>query len=196
MAEAATTRADVERAVGDSVPAADASAVSTGAGASDASGLGDAFDGATAAPASGISGDAVAAARPHTRAMLQRDAASALLGMRVERDDDGIAVTSMVVRPELTNGFAITHGGLVFALADTAFAIACNDGEAMTVAQGADVTFLKSTHPGQTLTATAVRRTQRGRSGLYDVQVTDETGDVVAEFRGRSFTTARPLPTP
>ncbi|QCR20869.1 phenylacetic acid degradation protein PaaD [Agrococcus sp. SGAir0287] len=128
--------------------------------------------------------------------MMLRDAASALLGMRVERDEDGFAVTSMVVRPELTNGFAITHGGLVFALADTAFAIACNDGEAMTVAQGADVTFLKSTHPGQTLTATAVRRTQQGRTGLYDVQVTDETGDVVAEFRGRSFTTARPLPAP
>lgn len=178
MAEAATTRADVERAPGAAPGASDASA------------------GGSSTAAAGISGDAVAAARPHTRAMLQRDAASALLGMRVERDDDGIAVTSMVVRPELTNGFAITHGGLVFALADTAFAIACNDGGAMTVAQGADVTFLKSTHPGQTLTATAVRRTQRGRTGLYDVQVTDETGDVVAEFRGRSFTTARPLPTP
>ena len=182
MADAATTRADAPRAT-----ASDATAP-------DASGLDDAFDGASPAPASGLSGDAVAAARPHTRAMMLRDAASALLGMRVERDEDGLAVTSMVVRPELTNGFAITHGGLVFALADTAFAIACNDGEAMTVAQGADVTFLKSTHPGQTLTATAVRRTQQGRTGLYDVQVTDETGDVVAEFRGRSFTTARPLP--
>ncbi|GAA2175937.1 hypothetical protein GCM10009846_27760 [Agrococcus versicolor] len=148
------------------------------------------------ATASGLDGDAIAAARPHTRAMLLRDAASALLGMRVERDEDGIAVASLVVRPELTNGFAITHGGLVFALADTAFAIACNDGESVTVAQGADITFLKSTHVGQTLVATATRRTSRGRTGLYDVQVTDETGDVVAEFRGRSFTTARPFPTP
>lgn len=184
MGDAITTEAD-ERAL-----------AGRAAAAPDASGLDDAFDGASPAALVGLDGDAVAAARPHTRAMLLRDAASALLGMRVERDEDGLAITSMVVRPELTNGFAITHGGLVFALADTAFAIACNDGEAMTVAQGADVTFLKSTHPGQTLTATAVRRAQQGRTGLYDVQVTDETGDVVAEFRGRSFTTARPLPTP
>ena len=152
--------------------------------------------GAAAAPRTGLDDVDLGAARPHTRAMMLRDAASALLGLRVERDDDGLAVVSMVVRPELTNGFAITHGGLVFALADTAFAIACNDGEAMTVAQGADVTFLKSTHPGQTLTATAERRARRGRTGLYDVQVVDETGDVVAEFRGRSFTTDRPRPPP
>ena len=61
----------------------------------------------------------------------------------------------------------------------------------MTVAAGADITFLKSTRAGQTLTAEAVRRTVSGRTGLYDVTVTDETGDVVAEFRGRSLTTDR-----
>jgi phenylacetic acid degradation protein PaaD len=99
----------------------------------------------------------------------------------------------MPVREDMTNGFAITHGGLVFALADTAFAIACNEDERVTVAGGADITFLKSTTAGQTLTATAVRKTRSGRTGLYDITVTDETGDAVAEVRGRSIVTNRAL---
>jgi len=79
----------------------------------------------------------------------------------------------------------------VFTLADTAFAIACNEDHRVTVAAGADITFLKSTVAGQTLTATAVRRARSGRTGLYDVTVVDEQGDVVAEFRGRSISTNR-----
>ncbi|QIG39590.1 hydroxyphenylacetyl-CoA thioesterase PaaI [Microbacterium sp. 4R-513] len=127
------------------------------------------------------------------RTMLQRDRASAMLGMRVVVDEPGHAVVSMPVRDDMTNGFAITHGGLVFALADTAFAMACNEDESITVAAGADITFLKATGAGQVLTAEARRRTRSGRNGLYDVTVTDETGDVVAEFRGRSLTTNRRL---
>ena len=126
------------------------------------------------------------------RSMMQSDKASFALGMVVERDEPGVAVVSMLVREDMTNGFQITHGGLVFTLADTAFAIACNEDESVTVAAGADITFLKWTRAGQTLTATAVRRTRSGRTGLYDVSVTDETGDAVAEFRGRSLTTNRP----
>lgn len=125
------------------------------------------------------------------REMMRRDRASAALGMTVEVDEPGRSVVSMVVRDDMVNGFAITHGGLVFALADTAFALACNEDERMTVAAGADITFLKSTRAGQTLTATAVRRVVSGRTGLYDVTVRDETGDAVAEFRGRSTTTNR-----
>ncbi|WP_207481510.1 hydroxyphenylacetyl-CoA thioesterase PaaI [Microbacterium sp. SD291] len=125
------------------------------------------------------------------RKMMQRDQASAMLGMVVELDEPGRAVVSMRVREDMLNGFAITHGGLVFALADTAFAIACNEDERVTVAAGADITFLRSTGGGQTLTATAVRRALNGRTGVYDVTVTDETGDAVAEFRGRSITTNR-----
>jgi len=126
------------------------------------------------------------------RPMMQRDSASAMLGMVVELDEPGHAIVSMPVREDMLNGFAITHGGLVFALADTAFAIACNEDERVTGAAGADITFLKSTRAGQTLTATAVRRVVSGRTGLYDVTVTDEIGDAVAEFRGRSITTNRP----
>ncbi|MEJ1090895.1 hydroxyphenylacetyl-CoA thioesterase PaaI [Microbacterium istanbulense] len=130
------------------------------------------------------------------RQMMQQDRASAALGMTVEVDEPGHAVVSMPVREDMLNGFAITHGGFVFTLADTAFAIACNEDERVTVAGGADITFLKSTHAGQTLTASAVRRIVNGRNGLYDVTVTDETGDVVAEFRGRSITTNRTFPRP
>lgn len=127
------------------------------------------------------------------RPMMQRDRASAALGMQVLRDEPGAAVVSMVVRDDMLNGFEITHGGFVFALADTAFAIACNESENVTVASGAEITFLKATHSGQTLTAHATRRVVRGRTGLYDVTVTDETGEVVAEFRGRSLVTATTL---
>ena len=128
------------------------------------------------------------------RAMMQRDAASMMLGMTVEHDAPGEAVVSMTVRDDMLNGFAITHGGLVFTLADTAFAIACNEDERVTVAGGADITFLKSTTSGQRLTARAMRRVVSGRNGLYDVTVTDESGDVVAEMRGRSLTTNRSHP--
>lgn len=128
------------------------------------------------------------------RAMMQRDAASAMLGMTVELDEPGEAVVSMTVRDDMLNGFAITHGGLVFTLADTAFAIACNEDERVTVAGGADITFLKSTTSGQRLTARAIRRVVSGRNGIYDVTVTDESGDVVAEVRGRSLTTNRSHP--
>lgn len=124
---------------------------------------------------------------------MHRDRASTALGMTVVVDEPGRAVVSMVVREDMLNGFSITHGGLVFAVADTAFALACNEDERVTVAAGADITFLKSTTAGQTLTATAVRRVISGRTGLYDVTVTDETGDVVAEFRGRSVTTGRAI---
>ncbi|MET0854385.1 MAG: hotdog fold thioesterase, partial [Microterricola sp.] len=72
------------------------------------------------------------------RVMMQRDKAASALGMVVERDEPGVAVVSMLVREDMTNGFAITHGGLVFTLADTAFAIACNEDESVTVAAGAD----------------------------------------------------------
>lgn len=123
------------------------------------------------------------------RLMLQRDKASAALGMRVDLDEPGHAIVSMTVRDDMTNGFAITHGGFVFALADTTFALCCNEDDAITVAAGADITFLKSTRAGQVLTAEARRRSRSGRTGIYDVTVTDETGEVVAEFRGRSVTT-------
>ena len=91
----------------------------------------------------------------------------------------------MTVRADMVNGYEIAHGGLVFALADTAFAAACNSVAAPTVAAGADITFVTSARLGDELVATARLRTSFGRNGIYDVTV--RRGDeVVAEFRGRS----------
>ncbi|MCU1413846.1 MAG: aromatic compound degradation protein PaaI [Microbacteriaceae bacterium] len=126
--------------------------------------------------------------------MMRRDRASEALGMTVVTSEPGHSVVTMIVRDDMLNGYAITHGGLVFALADTAFAIACNDSDQVTVAAGAEITFLKPTELGQLLTATAVLRSRSGRSGIYDVQVTDADGQVVAEFRGHSRRTNTPIP--
>ncbi|WP_125610572.1 hydroxyphenylacetyl-CoA thioesterase PaaI [Specibacter cremeus] len=131
---------------------------------------------------------------PHP--MLANDPASEWLGLEVLRLADGHATVAMTLRPEMMNGFGITHGGMIFAFADTAFALACNpvdgDGSTITVASGADADFLRATHAGQRITAVANRRSQQGRSGIYDVQVLlpgeDGRTEVVAEFRGRSRT--------
>jgi acyl-CoA thioesterase len=125
--------------------------------------------------------------------MLARDRASSALGMLVEASQPGRAVVSMPIRDDMLNGFLITHGGFVFAVADTAFAIACNDSDLVTVAAGADVTFLATSTVGDTLTATANLRSRAGRSGIYDVQVTKQDGSIVAEFRGRSRRTNLPV---
>jgi acyl-CoA thioesterase len=126
--------------------------------------------------------------------MMKRDRASSGLGMVVEVSEPGRAVVSMPIHDDMLNGFLITHGGFVFAVADTAFAIACNDSAVVTVAAGADITFLATSTTGDTLRATAVVRATAGRSGIYDVQVTNQHGTVIAEFRGRSRRTNLPIP--
>lgn len=128
------------------------------------------------------------------RTMMKHDRASESLGMTVLTNEPGHAVVTMTIRADMLNGFAITHGGFVFALADTAFAIACNDSDLVTVAAGADITFLKATTAGDVLTATAIERAKAGRSGIYDVEVLDAAGAIVAEFRGRSRRTSSPAP--
>ena len=118
--------------------------------------------------------------------MLRDDRASTeLLGMRVVEMREGYAVVTMVVRDDMTNGHGITHGGLVFTLADTAFAMACNAEGSVTVSSGAEITYFAPTRAGDELTATASLRSMRGRSGIYDVEVRSGSG-VVAEFRGHS----------
>ncbi len=126
--------------------------------------------------------------------MMTRDRFSAHLGLVVTLAEPGRAVVQMTIRDDMLNGFDIAHGGVVFSLADTAFALACNEDERVTVAAGADVSFLRPSVEGQLLTATAARRSMNGRSGIYDVTVSDEQGRVVAEFRGRSRTTTFDAP--
>ncbi|MEJ6488795.1 hydroxyphenylacetyl-CoA thioesterase PaaI [Leucobacter sp. USCH14] len=127
-------------------------------------------------------------------AMLRADTAKTAFGIRLRALERGRAELSMVVRDDMVNGFGITHGGMVFTLADTAFAYACNEGANAVVASGVDITFTRASRAGDTLTALAERRWLSGRNGLYDITVRDQRGDTIAEFRGRSFATDRPLP--
>lgn len=117
--------------------------------------------------------------------MFAADRASRDLGMELLDLGDGTAVVRMTIGPSMINGHGIAHGGYVFLLADSAFACACNSGGAVTVAAGADISFVAPVRAGDVLVATAAERVAYGRSGIYDVTVC--RGDqVVAEFRGRS----------
>jgi acyl-CoA thioesterase len=119
--------------------------------------------------------------------MMDDDTASAALGIELVELDPGRAVCRMKVTGQMINGHALCHGGYVFLLADTAFACACNTYGAVTVAGGADITFVSPVREGDVLVAEAAERTRYGRSGVYDVSVRRADGKVVAEFRGRSW---------
>src|SRR6476469_469582 len=127
------------------------------------------------------------------RTMWAADAASAALGMRLVDVGPGTARGSMGVRPDMVNGHDLCHGGLISTLADSAFALACNSHGPVTVAAGFTVDFLAPGRLGQTLYADAREVSLRGRSGVYAVTVRADdadSGEVIAEFGGRSRTLA------
>jgi acyl-CoA thioesterase len=117
--------------------------------------------------------------------MWEGDNASRALGMRITAVGPGTATVEMTVREDMVNGHGIGHGGLTFALADSAFAFACNSYNRRTVAQACEIRFLAPTRLGDLLTATAVEREREDRDGVYDIVVHD-ADTVVAEFIGRS----------
>ena len=121
-------------------------------------------------------------------AMWQGDRASQGLGMAVVAVGPGTATVTMPVRAEMLNGHGMAHGGLVATLADSAFASACNAYNEVTVASGFHVHLLAAARLGDVLTAQAVEVHKGGRSGVYDVTVTNQRGERVAAFRGRSRT--------
>lgn len=123
-----------------------------------------------------------------TAAMFESDGASRALGIELLRAAEGAALVRMPVTSAMVNGHAIAHGGYIFLLADTAFACACNSYGPVTVAAGADITFVASAYEGDVLLAEVTERARYGRSGIYDVTVRRDTGELVAEFRGRSRT--------
>lgn len=129
---------------------------------------------------------AQALAEAACKRMLEADACTRWLGMRMEAVAPGYARLSMTVRPEFLNGHRTCHGGLIFTLADSAFAFACNSHNHNTVAAGCSVEFLRPAHGGDVLTAEATEQVLSGRHGVYDVRVSNQTGDVVAMFRGKS----------
>lgn len=121
------------------------------------------------------------------RVMWDKDLASRSLGMELVEAGDGRAVVRMPVTEAMVNGHDLAHGGYLFLLADSAFACACNSHGPVTVAAGADITFVAPVRRGDVLEARARERVRFGRSGVYDVTVY-RGEEIVAEFRGRSRT--------
>lgn len=119
-------------------------------------------------------------------ALLARDSASKMLGMRVVDVKPGYAKVTMTVRPDMVNGHRTCHGGLIFSLADTAFAVSCNSHNESTVAAAASIDFLAPALEADELFAEASELWRSGRSGLYEITVTNQRGERVALFRGRS----------
>lgn len=127
---------------------------------------------------------------PIAREMFEVDAASRKLGIELIELSPGHARMSMAVTEDMVNGYAITHGGYVFLLADTTFAMACNSHEDSAVAARCDIRYLRPTKVGDVLVADAVERARFGRNGIYDVSVMCRD-ELIAEFRGDSRTIAR-----
>jgi acyl-CoA thioesterase len=131
------------------------------------------------------SAEALALARSAVQSMFRSDHASQNLGLQVLDVAPGSVRISMAVRPDMVNGHGLCHGGIIFTLADSAFAFACNShGEPM-VAAGASIEFLAPTPAGELLTALATEVSRGARHGIYDVRVTRSSGETVALFRGR-----------
>ena len=125
----------------------------------------------------------------HVRsAMFANDGASQALGMQVTTISPTSATVTMTVRADMLNGHATCHGGFITALADSAFAFACNATNEMTVASGLSIDFLAPGREGDVLTAEGVEVSRAGRTGVYDVTVRNQRGELIAVFRGRSYT--------
>jgi len=121
-------------------------------------------------------------------AMLERDEATRNLGAALDEISPGRAVLSMEVADHMLNGHNICHGGAIFTLADSAFAFACNSYNQITVAISAEISFLRQAQRAERLYASAIEVWRSGRNGIYDVSVTNQDGERVAEFRGKSRT--------
>ena len=133
--------------------------------------------------------DAQKVAEESAKAMFANDRATQALGMKVEEVRPGYARMSMKVREDMLNGHDICHGGFIFTLADSSFAFACNSYGAVTVAAGADIEFLIAGKKDDVLVAEAVERAKGNRLGTYDISVTNQNGETLALFRGRSYST-------
>ncbi|WP_371501174.1 hydroxyphenylacetyl-CoA thioesterase PaaI [Kitasatospora sp. NBC_00374] len=130
--------------------------------------------------------DPLALSISRAKALYDRDPTCRSLGISLGAVGPGRAVVRLRLTDTMVNGHGIAHGGFVFLLADAAFSFACNTHGPVTVAQGAQVSFLRPAAVGDELTAEAVERTRAGRHGVYDVTVRQADGTVVAEFRGQS----------
>ena len=120
------------------------------------------------------------------KTMYERDPASQKLGMRLDQIRPGYARMSMRVREDMLNGHGTCHGGYIFMLADSAFAFACNSHNFNTVGAGCSIDYLSPGRAGDVLRAEAVEQALSGKTGVYDIVVTNQEGRKVALFRGKS----------
>jgi acyl-CoA thioesterase len=119
--------------------------------------------------------------------MYARDRASQALGMHIVHVGAGHAELSMRVRGDMLNGHLTCHGGFIFSLADSAFAFACNSYNLVTVASGCTIEFVAPARENDLLTAVARERSVSGRTGVYDIEVSNQDGAAIAFFRGKSY---------
>jgi acyl-CoA thioesterase len=132
--------------------------------------------------------DAESLAKAGAEIMWRDDNASKWLGMKVEEVRPGYARLSMTVTPNMVNGHNLCHGGLIFTLADSTFAFACNSHNQRAVAAAASIDFLAPAFLGDVLTAEGVEQALKGRTGVYDMKVRNQKGELIALFRGKSAT--------
>lgn len=125
-------------------------------------------------------------AEASAQAMWAGDKASQNLGMELESVAPGCATLSMTLTETMSNGHGNCHGGFIFMLADSAFAFACNSYNQMVVAQNCSISFINPGKIGDRLTAVAREVSRRGRSGIYDIRISNQDGEHIAEFRGLS----------
>lgn len=144
----------------------------------------------TASSAMTVPTDPQALAEAAGAAMYERDHASRALGMRLAEIGPGRAVLTMPVRRDMLNGHQTCHGGYMFLLADSTFAFACNSGNRNTVAAGARIDFLAPAFEGDLLRAEGMEQTRSGKTGIYDIRVTNQDGKLIALFRGNSHQVA------
>ena len=131
--------------------------------------------------------EAQALADATAEAMYARDRAAQALGIQIVRVQPGASLLTMTVRSDMVNGHHICHGGMIFSLADTAFAYACNSYNKNTVASACHIDFLAPAKEGETLEAEAVEQSAAGRTGVYDITVRNNHGKTIALFRGKSY---------
>ncbi|MGZ5191174.1 MAG: hydroxyphenylacetyl-CoA thioesterase PaaI [Flavisolibacter sp.] len=125
--------------------------------------------------------------------MMKNDLFSQWLGIEVVEIKEGYSRIQMTLRNEMINGFDVIHGGIAFSLADSAFAFACNNRNNLSLALDTNISFTKTSKPGDTLTAEA-KELHNGRStGLYLITVTNQNNEQVALFKGTCFRTGKTL---
>jgi acyl-CoA thioesterase len=125
--------------------------------------------------------------------LIAREGTSPAWGLTLEAADAGYSRVSMLLRADMLNGYGTAHGGMIFSLADSAFAYACNSRNIATVAQSCTIAFLDASRAGERLTAEAREVALRGRSGVYAITVFGEDGRIVAEMQGLSRSIGRPV---